>query len=150
MGDQLCINQFDNDERSSQIQIMGDIYSGCSTCFCYLGEDDEYTSLALAYARRRVAYDSFWHVIPVLDEIGDLDRHKSGDDVGVLPVSSADDDDGARTFFRFCGNPYFKRGWIVQEVILSSTVSGFCGKHIFPLMSIVHTLVMDSRNDSPR
>jgi hypothetical protein len=148
--DQLCINQSNNEERSSQVQIMGDIYSGCSVCFCYLGEGEEYTSLALAYAKSRVACDSFPHAVLVPDDIEDLDRHKSGDGVEFLPVSAADDDDGAQAFFRLCQNPYFKRGWIVQEVILSSTVVGLCGKHIFPLIAFVHALIMDWRNDTRR
>lgn len=50
--DQLCINQSDNGERSSQFQIMGDIYSGCKLCFCYLGQEEEkYTSLRLLTQR---------------------------------------------------------------------------------------------------
>jgi len=38
--DAICINQDDLDERSSQLQIMGDIYSQAQDVVIWLGDDD--------------------------------------------------------------------------------------------------------------
>jgi Heterokaryon incompatibility protein (HET) len=37
--DAICINQSDLDERSQQVQLMGDIYSGASRVVVWLGEE---------------------------------------------------------------------------------------------------------------
>lgn len=41
-ADALCINQCDIAERGQQVGIMGDIYSACSTCMVWLGEEEDY------------------------------------------------------------------------------------------------------------
>ena len=45
--DALCINQTDVAERSSQVSMMGDVYSGCVRCLVWLGDADDNTKSAL-------------------------------------------------------------------------------------------------------
>ena len=40
-ADAVCINQNDLDERSSQVSIMGDIYSSAKVCQIWLGTVEE-------------------------------------------------------------------------------------------------------------
>ena len=40
-ADAVCINQNDLDERSSQVNIMSDIYSGAKNCQIWLGTVEE-------------------------------------------------------------------------------------------------------------
>jgi hypothetical protein len=76
--DQLCIDQSNNDGRSSQIQLLKDIYRGCRTCYSCLGED-EYVSLALAYAFSRVDDEFSTAIMSMgLDEKGSLIFINSG------------------------------------------------------------------------
>jgi hypothetical protein len=47
--DAICINQDDEREKESQIQIMGDIYSTAETVFIWLGDGDAATNRAMTY-----------------------------------------------------------------------------------------------------
>jgi hypothetical protein len=57
--DAICINQKDNEEKESQIPLMGDIYSRAGTAYMWLGEGDESTSKALSYLSRAGFVDYF-------------------------------------------------------------------------------------------
>jgi len=41
-ADAICINQGDNNERSSQIQLMGRVYKACWEVLIWLGEEDDF------------------------------------------------------------------------------------------------------------
>lgn len=45
--DALCINQDDPLERSQQVQLMGEIYRGCTQCMIWLGDYDENAGRAI-------------------------------------------------------------------------------------------------------
>ncbi|RDW64575.1 hypothetical protein BP6252_10226 [Coleophoma cylindrospora] len=45
--DALCINQADNEERSQQVQMMGDIFKGAGTVFVWLGLSDTHSDVAM-------------------------------------------------------------------------------------------------------
>jgi hypothetical protein len=47
--DAICINQDDEREKESQIQIMGDIYSTAETVFIWLGNGNAATNRAMTY-----------------------------------------------------------------------------------------------------
>jgi hypothetical protein len=135
--DQLCIDQSNNDERSSQIQLLKDIYRGRRTCYSYLGEEDEYVSLALAYAFGRLDDESSTAIMSMgFDEKGSLVFINYGHDIKHLPASAPDDDGGERALSLLYDRPYFERGWILQEVIISSVTMGVCGQYAFPLSTL--------------
>lgn len=47
--DQLSISQVDDKEKSQQLLLMTQIFTGASTCICYLGEDDGQVDQAIEY-----------------------------------------------------------------------------------------------------
>ncbi|TVY51984.1 Heterokaryon incompatibility protein 6,OR allele [Lachnellula cervina] len=75
--DAICINQTDNREKETQVQMMGDIYRQASNVIVWLGESDD--APAAMNLVRRVAYgmrevSPFWVVHPIIRVIKFLTR----------------------------------------------------------------------------
>jgi hypothetical protein len=49
-ADALCINQNDVAERGKQVGLMADVYSTCSRCMIWLGEEEDYPLIPYAFA----------------------------------------------------------------------------------------------------
>jgi hypothetical protein len=70
--DPLCINQDDYQERSQQVQIMGDIFQEASIVIAWLGSASEDSKLAMDYINTfpKAAYgDHINDVVPVPLEV---------------------------------------------------------------------------------
>ncbi|KHE87325.1 hypothetical protein GE21DRAFT_8187, partial [Neurospora crassa] len=52
--DAICINQSDKDEKSSQVQLMTDIYHNALLVTVWLGESDKYTDEAIVLIKLTV------------------------------------------------------------------------------------------------
>lgn len=133
--DQLCINQYDSEERGKQVAMMRRIYSQAETTKLWLGEEDETASQAFELIR------CFECLKPSLSEpsmftITGLDA----DDIRqrfftTLPQAMdavpPKTDPRWKALFTFLDRPWFSRLWVFQEAILSSN-KGFgsvvCGQ----------------------
>ncbi|KAF2175010.1 hypothetical protein K469DRAFT_508591, partial [Zopfia rhizophila CBS 207.26] len=97
----VCINQNDLDEKSEQVPIMGEIYSRATKVYAWLGEADRQ-----------------------MDCVFD-------DEAGTLPEQSDLDDDMLHEEFNWLRplyvRPYWRRVWIVQELVLAKAVVVCCG-----------------------
>lgn len=105
--DQLCIDQSDNLERSSQVAMMRDIYRRCSCCIIWLGELND------------VASKDASAVFSFLKEVAAV----ATTPYMGLPTLFRDNPDGeaARTAFAafaMYGNPWWSRIWTVQEAMI--------------------------------
>jgi hypothetical protein len=49
--DAIFVNQTDNNERSSQVLLMRDIYTHCERCIAWLGEEDDNTKDAISFLK---------------------------------------------------------------------------------------------------
>ena len=95
--DALCINQADNEERSSQVPMMGDIYRSADCVIIWLGEEAENSGMALQFIQR----------------ITDLAKF----DLAIK------DDSCTQEWFalsRLMNRPWFTRRWVVQELALAT------------------------------
>jgi hypothetical protein len=123
--DALCINQEDTTERSSQVLLMGDIYSGAAEVIVWLGPvrvgigdfvwalNDFLTALMLSGLPDDQLYASGNITDPVfLQKLGIVD---------AIPRLV-----GGAYFYASCR--WFNRAWIVQEVLLARTLRIFCGE----------------------
>src|SRR6266536_5084333 len=112
--DAICINQLDHSERQSQVQEMACIYSNANKVIAWLGLPD--TSQ--------------------LDSVGALSQVKGKDCVNWTTAQWAG--------FRYLSyHRYWSRVWIVQEVLLASSLAIWCGFFTFPsalFESRLHTL----------
>lgn len=105
--DQLCIDQTDNLERSTQVAMMRDIYRRCSCCILWLGELGDI---------------SIQSVTDVFDFIKQAAAVKTTP-ISGLPTLFQDTEEGeaARTAFAafsMYGNPWWSRIWTVQEAVI--------------------------------
>jgi hypothetical protein len=105
--DQLCINQSDNLERSSQVAMMRDIYKRCSCCIIWLGE------LEAVPSKDASAVFTFLKEVAAVATTPYMG----------LPTLFRDTPDGATarrafTAFAMYGNPWWSRIWTVQEAMI--------------------------------
>ncbi|KAF4338665.1 heterokaryon incompatibility [Fusarium beomiforme] len=115
--DQLCINQWDVDEKAEQVKLMRHIYQRCSKCLIWLGEIPTESAASFSIDDARLA----------LSFINDLAN------VHVRPMSSlptilgkGTKAEAARKAFHALfmhGNVWWSRIWTVQEAILPPSAS---------------------------
>lgn len=103
--DALCIDQANLSERNHQVTLMSKIYSQAVDVVIYLGDATENSDLAVDFI---VECDS------PTSRTSSLSYPKSGPLIQAL-----------NSFFR---RPWFTRVWVIQEVILSSRGTAYCGK----------------------
>lgn len=109
--DAICINQSDVDERSRQVQLMGEISARASTAYAYLGPGTEQSELA---------FDA-------LEMLGDSD---TGDDNNAYPERLVNNwKQYHRAFESLIRSDYFTRTWIVPEFIIPQWLLLFSGQH---------------------
>jgi hypothetical protein len=113
--DQLCINQADLNERSSQVALMGDIYARASRVVVWLGPEDTDSKVGIALARR------------ILEVVGDRDHyHLIPGNLKSLSLPPYKDKSW-RALGLFLQRPWFSRIWVIQEVVMSSSAVFVCG-----------------------
>jgi Heterokaryon incompatibility protein (HET) len=131
--DQVCIDQRNAAERSSQVAVMGVIYSRADRVLVYLGEAGERTSLAVDflehYSRRlKDQYDGETGIVQLstsesLSLVASNDYGRFSDTPVLRHVALGLADILTRSFF--------KRLWIVQEVVLATNLMAVCGSRHF-------------------
>ncbi|KAF6826990.1 heterokaryon incompatibility protein [Colletotrichum plurivorum] len=102
--DSVCINQVDASERSSQVALMGQIYSTASEVIVYLGPARDGSAMALDAITRSLLRLGCGHATP--EETCEY---------------------CSKAIRLLLQRPYFRRLWVVQEVVLSKQVSIHCG-----------------------
>ena len=133
-ADALCINQADDDEKTLQVRLMSFIYTKAVRVLVWLQHDDD-----------RVVKESLDAICRFVSNedcfirLGGIDRVPQPTpnifyrwlDVEVTSVSemesSAITDAAIDALDLICGSPWFGRGWVVQEVALSTSASVFWG-----------------------
>ncbi|KAI4199774.1 MAG: hypothetical protein LQ350_004401 [Teloschistes chrysophthalmus] len=114
--DQLCINQDDNKERSSQVLLMGEIYSSTKQVIAWLGLGDAKSDKAVDFVEM------------LFKEIQDMKRQGKQSTLAPLMASAP----RLRTFLPemqrerkwdalslLLRNTWFERVWVMQEVIMA-------------------------------
>jgi Heterokaryon incompatibility protein (HET) len=125
--DSICINQEDVDEKTEQVKMMSLIYDNSSSTIVYLGESDRQTEAAMEFAKKLAAMDD-WpkEKVPQFlpGERHPIDPPLVGDQGQPEPFL-----DGWLALTRLLDRDWFKRVWVVQEIILSRLVGVHCGRH---------------------
>ncbi|KAF2145870.1 uncharacterized protein K452DRAFT_102434 [Aplosporella prunicola CBS 121167] len=138
--DQICINQNDIQERGQQVALMDDIYRLAERAIIWLGPEDAETHLAFELIRTATThYQEYWA------------KSKQTLDDGVFPMTrcfaplfapggklgDAKRDARRLALYRLLQRPWFSRGWVVQELVLSKAVAVRVGGY---LMSWEHLI----------
>lgn len=103
--DALCINQPDNDEKSSQIPVMWKIYNGAFNVCVWLGAHDDESERAMNFIKEIVELDNLEHL-----------------------VQDTDSSEKWAALSNLMRRPWFSRRWIVQEIALAKTATLYCGE----------------------
>lgn len=132
--DALCINQMDDDQKSFQVQQMGDIYSSADSVLLWLGEEEEQSHLAMELIQLLIEKAN------VVVEIGFIESIES--------ITDIVDDPSFITHWKalsaLLNRPYWERAWIVQEVVLANNPILCCGSARAGLM---HFLMLISEKN---
>ncbi|KAH8899094.1 HET-domain-containing protein [Thozetella sp. PMI_491] len=125
-ADSICINQQDPEEKSRQVDLMGDIYSVASKTLICLRRDP-YGS---GFAKGMVAL-----LAELTAMINNTIQSKQLARPGSFPWPKRSDpilrDDRWACFQQLVAYKWFTRGWVVQEAALSPTVEVHWGMHVF-------------------
>lgn len=122
--DAICINQQDMQERSSQVQRMGDIYQLARQTTVWLGPEEYDSCLAIETLddlASRITVD--WSTLTCL-AIGENENDVALADLDKdLPF----DQQQLTSVIRLLERPWFERLWIRQEVQLAKSAVVVCG-----------------------
>ena len=102
--DALCINQPDNDEKSSQIPVMWEIYNGAKNVCVWLGTHDDESAKAMDFIKEIVELDN-------LEQL----------------VQNTETSEKWAALSNIMRRPWFSRRWIVQEIALAKNATLHCG-----------------------
>ncbi|KAJ4363410.1 hypothetical protein N0V83_009703 [Neocucurbitaria cava] len=153
--DQLCINQWDAEDKANQVSLMRDIYRVCSHCVMWLGEIPDST--------HGFDHEDAEAVFEFIRYVAEMDLEQPSDDntttttTAPAPPSSdhhhhLDDEDLPTLFqntpsgttarkafaaFAMYGNPWWRRIWTIQEAILPHTASFHWGPLSIARSSII-------------
>ncbi len=103
--DALCINQPDNDEKSSQIPLMWEIYNGAFNVCVWLGTHDDESPRAMDFINEIVELDNLEQLVQNTETSGKW-----------------------AALSNLMRRPWFSRRWIVQEIALAKTATLHCGE----------------------
>lgn len=128
--DQLCIDQSFVSERSSQVDMMSEIYSRAAAVYIWLGSATERTSGAMqSIDSLKDACLDVYHTSEAQTDASD-----SRSDYGALVstvrqclLASGNELSSEGLLAEIFGRPYWRRIWIVQEVLLAWEERLLCG-----------------------
>jgi hypothetical protein len=125
--DALCINQADTEERNNQVSRMKTIYQNATLVLSFLGEESNQSNIAMEF----------------LLQFGEADNSLSWLRENWSKNSQAQ----VNALQALLCRDYWRRVWIMQEIVLSRNVYICCGKYIISWSSLVMFLVPLSRGD---
>lgn len=127
-ADQICINQADDSERSQQVALMDQIYTGTECVLVWLGAETQATTQAIEGLKLLARIAKLCGVNGAKDANVRYDFAQSTDQQKEVMQKLVDEYDFTKLQVLY-SMPWFYRLWIVQEVCLPSKVVVHCGKH---------------------
>lgn len=109
--DAICLNQRDVEERSNQVRLMSEVYKNASRTIVWLGVCPNNQTSNLKSLQHRLAD-------PTL-------RYGHWDTASLVGLSF------------LCSRVYWRRLWVVQELLLSIVVNVHCGDFMFELSAFI-------------
>ncbi|KAL3959396.1 hypothetical protein ACCO45_007558 [Purpureocillium lilacinum] len=121
--DAICINQFDPEEKSVQVRMMGNIYRAAQQVLVWVGSARDDTKLAFKQL------DRLANVISTPSNA--VEEIWEEQDMGSW-IECLND---------LIQRPYWSRAWTVQEVVLARDVVIHCGPHTTSFFNLASILV---------
>ncbi|KAK4206208.1 heterokaryon incompatibility protein-domain-containing protein, partial [Rhypophila decipiens] len=129
-ADAICINQADNMEKSIQIRLMSQVFQTASKVYAWLGEEEDDSS----------------HAMQALLRIRTWDLRDTSTDAGSMPATWKAEgvppkhDKVIPAIKLLLARQYFRRAWIIQELVLAKKVVMACGSWTMSLDDMFEAL----------
>jgi hypothetical protein len=141
--DAICVNQDNNDEKTSQILLMGDIFAMAQHVIVWLGDDAKDLDCFHWFHRTVLpATTKFRRNLegrlddgggPWMEQIRQNDADFWRSEMSIEPFNGMSWNECWASYCRFYSrHRWFRRAWIVQEVSLAQNILVFCHSRIFP------------------
>lgn len=136
--DAICINQGDIAERSSQVLLMSKIYSNATQTLVWLGEANDHTAAVFRWVRQIHGFFIEWGTRVAQSQDPESLLTTPEMEAGLQAVESfmRSLPDSTEMLKQFWGNimtrPWFKRVWVVQEIVLAKKGTLQCGDSSVP------------------
>ncbi|KAL7902398.1 heterokaryon incompatibility protein domain-containing protein [Trichoderma sp. SZMC 28014] len=138
--DAICINQTDDDEKSQQVAMTGEIYKSCTNCVIWLGEspessekgDEPVTAARACELLGILASDKHFPELPCFSAVE-----------GERTEISENYESHFEALQKLLDLPWWKRIWIIQELVLPRTVKFLYASEELPyeiLLGVVEVL----------
>ena len=138
--DAICVNQIDLPERNSQVHLMRDVYSKCTRCIIWLGEEDDTTAEGLKFLEF-AATDSHLREWPRFNEMIGVNESQTAIAQSVQGILKKDPQ-CFEPFIRLMMRPWWYRMWTIQEFVLPKWLLIVCGGFIIEWDIIVRAQEM--------
>ncbi|KAF4459090.1 HET-domain-containing [Fusarium albosuccineum] len=117
--DAICINQYDAEEKSLQVQRMQEIYRNAERVLVWVGQ---------AFDHTEQAFQQVQSLLSCADVDGQSEIwNNEGEWITCLN--------------KIIARPYWSRAWTVQEVVLARTALLCCGPHTIPFFEFAQFLL---------
>lgn len=116
--DGLCINQENFQEKNAQVARMSEIYSLAQKTLAWLGDADNYTTLAF-----ETIESSWMYTGEVLEALPPWAIFEAP------PVTQFLTSDRVHAVMQLLNRSFFQRVWIIQELVLSKKIIFWCGQY---------------------
>ncbi|VBB84221.1 Putative heterokaryon incompatibility protein 6 protein similar to HET6 of Neurospora crassa [Podospora comata] len=130
--DAICINQSDNDEKAVQVQLMSSIYSRAEEVFIWLGPEPDggalqtITQLSALFELEVMNKFRAGNAVSLLETFAE-NLMKIAATAGGRNIRARDFDFAA--IFRLCTErPWWRRVWVIQELVLAKKATFLCGE----------------------
>jgi hypothetical protein len=126
--DALCINQEDLAERARQVSHMEEVYRKASLVWVWLGDNDESSELAFDELHGLGQHLDWDEAVPQEYLVEELNRHPQR----------------WRAISELLYRPWFRRMWIIQEILSARFAMMICGKDIINadiFLKLVHSML---------
>jgi hypothetical protein len=126
--DSICINQKDNVEKATSIPLMREIYTAAQSVLVWLGPHLDGSAELFHYLYMRLAAGSSEREDVRMSRLDSLEE----------PHGYIDSTDSIyEPLVKLLHRPYWKRTWIIQEVVLAKNIRIFCGDSSIPWADFV-------------
>lgn len=123
--DSICINQKDEKEKSSQMEIMGTIYQRAYKTVVWLGEE-VCENFGEDTRDCRGAIDNLYQLCDKIDDATRKDY--SMDKAKLYALREPGSDIDWKAIERLLLRPWWRRVWTLQEFLISNHLRFYCGK----------------------
>ncbi|KAG4433968.1 hypothetical protein IFR05_010548 [Cadophora sp. M221] len=130
--DALCINQSSTPEKTSQVRMMRDIYALSSRVVVWLGPADN-TSKTCVDFLKQVSLQPF--------------ANQEAEETWLVNFMNDPSNDVIwKSIFDFTRREYWRRMWIVQEIVTARNISVYCGPHELSWDEVLKFMYLVYRN----